>query len=64
MCKYKRDYDAKEYQKSLDMVWPGGLPESLKTPETRERYSKVPGSNMKRQFPISFVRVKRISPQR
>lgn len=63
-CKYKRDYDAREFLKSLGMVWPGGLPESLKTPETRERYSKVPGSNMKRQFPINFVRVKRISPQR
>ncbi|GEM_PF-4430438 len=32
----------------------------FKSPEAREHFSKVPGSNMKSQFPINFVKVKSI----
>ena len=32
----------------------------FKSPEAREHFSEVPGSNMKSQFPINFVKVKSI----
>lgn len=32
----------------------------FKSPEAREHFSKVLGSNMKSQFPINFVKVKSI----
>ncbi len=57
-CKYWRDFDEKEYLKSLDKVYPGGIPASFKTSEHRKRVSTDP-NGIKQQFPVSYVKVKR-----
>lgn len=59
-CIYMRDDDVDEFLKSMDKVYPGGLPESFKTAE-RQRVPTTPHGI--RQYPISFVKVKRITRQ-